>query len=135
METHVTIKPKILGFTDSRCECDRCGKTNLKGTYCIETPDQGLLYLGSTCISRLMEYSSKETTKFIKSEKELRRKQKQAEIKAATQHLEDQMQVMREEQAALPSTEQEYLLGIPSYRKLWNKITEIKAEIEKNYTL
>jgi hypothetical protein len=38
----------IIGFTDSVNECDCCGKTELKGTYCIEL-DGVELYYGSVC--------------------------------------------------------------------------------------
>ena len=39
---------KIIGYTDSINECDCCGKTELKGTYCIEL-DGDELYYGSVC--------------------------------------------------------------------------------------
>lgn len=39
---------EIIGYTDSVNECDCCGKTELKGTYCIEL--EGIeLYYGSVC--------------------------------------------------------------------------------------
>lgn len=38
----------IIGYTDSINECDCCGKTNLKGTYCIDL-DGVELYYGSVC--------------------------------------------------------------------------------------
>lgn len=43
METY-----KIIGYTDSVSECDCCGKTELKGTYCLEI-DGVELYYGSVC--------------------------------------------------------------------------------------
>jgi hypothetical protein len=39
---------KIIGFTDQITECECCGKTNLKGTYCLEI-DGIELYYGSSC--------------------------------------------------------------------------------------
>ena len=42
---------KILGYTDSVTECS-CGKTNLKGTYAVETEDGVTLYLGSSCVKK-----------------------------------------------------------------------------------
>lgn len=39
---------KIIGYTDSVNECDCCGRTELKGTYCIEL-DGVELYYGSVC--------------------------------------------------------------------------------------
>ncbi len=38
----------IIGYTDSITECECCGKTELKGTYCIDI-DGTELYYGSTC--------------------------------------------------------------------------------------
>lgn len=39
---------KIIGYTDSVNECDCCGKTELKGTYCMDI-DGTELYYGSVC--------------------------------------------------------------------------------------
>lgn len=39
---------KIIGYTDSITECECCGKTELKGTFCVEI-DGIELYYGSTC--------------------------------------------------------------------------------------
>jgi hypothetical protein len=39
---------KIIGYTDTVTECDCCGKTELKGTYCILLEDVELYY-GSVC--------------------------------------------------------------------------------------
>jgi hypothetical protein len=39
---------RIIGFTDSVTECECCGKTDLKGTFCLEI-DGVELYYGSTC--------------------------------------------------------------------------------------
>lgn len=38
----------IIGYTDSVNECECCGKTDLKGTYCLEI-DGMELYYGSVC--------------------------------------------------------------------------------------
>ena len=38
----------IIGYTDQINECDCCGKTELKGTYCVDV--DGLeFYFGSVC--------------------------------------------------------------------------------------
>ena len=42
---------KIIGFTDKVNECDCCGKTELKGTYCISI-DGNEFYYGSTCATK-----------------------------------------------------------------------------------
>lgn len=42
---------QIIGFTDSINECDCCGKTGLKGTYCVSILGDEKYY-GSTCVKR-----------------------------------------------------------------------------------
>jgi ribosome-binding protein aMBF1 (putative translation factor) len=59
---------QILGFTESHNECDRCGKTELKGTYAIDI-DGAIMYLGSSCISHRFGMSNNEVGRFITSEK------------------------------------------------------------------
>ena len=44
----MTIEYKVHRFTDSVTECDCCGKTDLKGTFCVEL-DGEELYFGSVC--------------------------------------------------------------------------------------
>lgn len=62
----------IIGYTDSVNECDCCGKTELKGTYCMEI-DGEELYYGSVCAFKnhgLSVYSQKELKKaFTKEQK------------------------------------------------------------------
>ena len=47
----MTTEFKIIGFTDKVNECDCCGRTNLKGTYCINI-DGNELYYGSSCATK-----------------------------------------------------------------------------------
>lgn len=56
---------KIIGFTDKVNECDCCGKTELKGTYCILI-DGNEFYYGSTCASNTINISKEEIKKEIK---------------------------------------------------------------------
>lgn len=42
---------KIIGFTDKVNECDCCGRTELKGTYCISI-DGNEFYYGSSCATK-----------------------------------------------------------------------------------
>lgn len=56
---------KIIGFTDKINECDCCGKTELKGTYCISI-DGNEFYYGSTCASNTINISSDEIKKEVK---------------------------------------------------------------------
>lgn len=39
---------QVVGYTDSITECECCGKTDLKGTYCLDI-DGVELYYGSVC--------------------------------------------------------------------------------------
>ncbi len=50
---------KIIGYTDSVQECECCGKTELKGTYCLEI-DGVELYYGSTCAFKVHGVSNDE---------------------------------------------------------------------------
>lgn len=50
---------KILGFTESITTCS-CGKTNLKGTYVVETENGETLNLGSTCVKNNWDLTQKE---------------------------------------------------------------------------
>ena len=43
---------KVLGYSDEITTCGHCGKTNLKGTYAVETETMGLLYFGSSCVKK-----------------------------------------------------------------------------------
>jgi hypothetical protein len=47
----MTTDFKIIGFTDKVNECDCCGRTQLKGTYCISI-DGNEYYYGSTCATK-----------------------------------------------------------------------------------
>ncbi len=51
---------KINGFTDSHTECDRCGKTSLKGTFNIETEYGDIFHLGSDCIKSAWQMNQKD---------------------------------------------------------------------------
>jgi len=42
---------KIIGFTDKVNECDCCGRTELKGTYCISI-EGSEFYYGSSCATK-----------------------------------------------------------------------------------
>lgn len=51
---------KINGFTDSHSQCDRCGKSELKGTYNITTEQGQNFHIGSSCIKSAWQMSDKE---------------------------------------------------------------------------
>ena len=48
METQIINSKKIIAFTDSVNECDCCGKSGLKGTFCVQI-NGNEFYYGSTC--------------------------------------------------------------------------------------
>ena len=43
---------KALGFTDNCTTCEKCGKTNLKGTYIVVDEYNNDSYLGSECVKK-----------------------------------------------------------------------------------
>lgn len=65
-------KYKILGFNDDHCECDVCGKQELKGTYAIEDLSSGEIFrAGSTCGANMAGWTTKELiSKYKAGEKE-----------------------------------------------------------------
>ena len=57
---------KILGFTDAVNECDLCGKSELKGTYCLEDFNGNVYHYGVTCGANAAGMTSKELSKEAK---------------------------------------------------------------------
>ena len=51
---------KINGFTDSHNQCDRCGRSELKGTYHITTENGQDFHIGSSCIKSAFQMNTKE---------------------------------------------------------------------------
>lgn len=72
--TEITVKEseviyRNLGFTDEVTSCDCCGKTDLKGTYCIENLQTGdIMYFGCVCAAKRMQWSKKEFTTRYKAD-------------------------------------------------------------------
>lgn len=60
-----TIKMKVLGFTDSKTECE-CGKQGLKGVYVVETSEGEILNLGSSCVKKKWGLTQKQFTSKVK---------------------------------------------------------------------
>jgi hypothetical protein len=44
---------KVLGFSDEITVCDCCGKTNLSGTFGVETDAGDVLHYGSVCVNKV----------------------------------------------------------------------------------
>lgn len=55
----------VLGFSEDFTVCDRCGKSELKGTWAIENENGDLYRLGSSCIHKRFEMDSEEAKKLI----------------------------------------------------------------------
>lgn len=53
----------ILGFQDSINCCDRCGKSDLKGTWTIETDLGETYHLGSSCVNFVWQMGDREEGK------------------------------------------------------------------------
>lgn len=62
----MSFSKKIIGFTDSVNECDCCGKSGLKGTFCVEINGKELYY-GSTCAFKKHGFDQKEILNQLKS--------------------------------------------------------------------
>lgn len=58
----MTATYKILGITDERCECECCGKTNLKCTVALENTDGDITYFGRDCAAKAMRGNNKRST-------------------------------------------------------------------------
>jgi hypothetical protein len=55
----------VLGFSEDFTVCDRCGKSELKGTWAIENENGDLYRLGSSCIHKRFEMDSEEAKQLI----------------------------------------------------------------------
>lgn len=55
---------KVLGYTDEVTTCDCCGKTNLRGSFGVETDAGEVLYYGSVCVNRVYGKKRGEALKF-----------------------------------------------------------------------
>ena len=71
-EYAIEYKYKILGFNDDECNCDVCGKQELKGTYAIEDLSTGEIFrAGSVCGAKMAGWTKKELiSKYKAGEKE-----------------------------------------------------------------
>lgn len=72
-EYSIEKKYRILGFNDDQCDCDVCGKQELKGTYAMEDLSTGEIFrAGSTCGAKMAGWTSKElVAKYKAGEKEI----------------------------------------------------------------
>jgi len=56
---------KIIAYTDSVNECECCGKSGLKGTFCCDV-DGVEVYYGSTCAFKKHGLTKEQTNKAVK---------------------------------------------------------------------
>lgn len=56
---------KVLGYTDEIIACDCCGKSNLRGTFGVETDAGDVLHYGSVCVNRVYGKTRGNGIKFI----------------------------------------------------------------------
>ena len=62
---------KILGFGANECICQRCGKTDLRGTYAIENTEDGTIgRFGSTCAWKVLRIKPGQFAALISTIKE-----------------------------------------------------------------
>ena len=121
---------KVIGFSDDYTVCDRCGKSELKGTYKVLINDE-LYHLGTSCIAKKMELTTSEAKTFISKEKQAREEEMRAEIKEANKDLELQAQKFRDEWD--DSRDYMEFLTDADYKKIRNQIDKNKAEIKQKY--
>lgn len=51
---------KVLGWTDDTTACDCCGKSDLSGTFGVETDAGEIVHYGSVCVRRAFNMTAKE---------------------------------------------------------------------------
>jgi hypothetical protein len=60
-EYSIENKYKVLGFNDDECNCDVCGRQELKGTYAIEDLSTGEIFrAGSVCGAKMAGWTTKQ---------------------------------------------------------------------------
>lgn len=122
---------KVIGFSDDYTVCDRCGRSELKGTYKVLINDE-LYHLGTSCIAKKMELTTSEAKTFISKQKQAREAEMRAEIQEANKDLELQAQKFRDEWD--DSRDYMEFLTDANYKNIRNKIEKNKQEIKQKYT-
>ena len=85
----MTTDIKIIGFTDKVNECDCCGRTELKGTYCISI-EGNELYYGVTCAANVTNYTTEVIKKEVKKI-ELEKNINQLVVEATNEYLKNKV--------------------------------------------
>jgi len=81
-------KFKILGVTQEREHCDRCGRTGLTKVYVIETGTGEEYSLGSTCIRSAYQMTQRELTAKLTSDQREAAAAARAEYRSTTAYRE-----------------------------------------------
>ena len=82
---------KILGFNADVCECDVCGKSELKGTYAIEDLETGEIFrAGSTCGAKMAGWTTKVFTKKVKEVELAQKEAKEIALRSSVEYFEYQ---------------------------------------------
>ncbi len=91
-----TIQKYILrGFNDDHCECDICGKQELKGTYIVECQTTGAIFrAGSTCGAKMAGWSVKEFQDKYKAGEIERKEAAKAEFRESKEYQEYEVAIM-----------------------------------------
>lgn len=85
-DINTRLKFRIDGYTDSIRTCDRCGRSDLKGTYHITTEDGEEYNLGSSCIKKGWQMTQREFTNKLESDKKEIIAKATAEWQATAEH-------------------------------------------------
>lgn len=99
-EYSTEFKYKILGFNDDKCECEICGKQELKGTYAIEDIlNGGIIRAGSSCGAKMAGWTSKELVAKYKAGEKEKKLQAQKEYRTSAEYIayENAIQFLNEE--------------------------------------
>lgn len=76
----MVVAVKIFGWTDEVTACDCCGKTDLSGTFGVETETGEILHHGSTCVVRNLGFKDRKA--FNKAAREDQDKRQTAALHA-----------------------------------------------------
>jgi len=78
---------RILGFNDDQCECDVCGKQELKGTYVMEVVATGEIFrAGSTCGAKMAGWTTKELVAEYKASEKQKLENAKKELRASEEY-------------------------------------------------
>jgi hypothetical protein len=123
---------KVLGFSDENTICDRCGRTELKGTYSVLINGE-LYHLGTSCIAKKMDITTSQVKTFIDKEKKARLEEQKNEIIEINKDLELEAQKFRDN---WDHSKHDYMIWEDSYyNSIRKKIQQNKQKIEEKYNI